>query len=265
VIRAIALAAMLSACTRPLPVVLEPPTTAAWQKARDALARLRESYRRQSSYRMNMTVVLEQKAFEQHVRGRGALAVRPRQGDAPGALRMIVLGPAGTTAMDLWICGDAFRFAIPAVDLVRRGDATTPATELRGLPVRFLRWWFLDPLAGDLLSYDEPAGVPRWLLREGDSVIEVTRPTSASLRVRRRGAGEDETLATDGATLCNRVSYEQRTTGVALEVVCESTAASVPRKAFVDPDGDGPHCPAPPPEPGAPPEPGTDDDDLEEP
>ena len=43
--------------------------------------------------------------------------------DAEGALRMILLGPGGTTALDLWSRGDRFRFAIPALDLLRQKGA----------------------------------------------------------------------------------------------------------------------------------------------
>jgi hypothetical protein len=246
--RALALASCLCACAQSAPVAVA-PTTAEWQEARTALGELRRRYRQDAPYRMNMTVVLEQKALGHHVRGRGAVAVRPARDGAPGAMRMIVLGPAGTTAMDLWICGEAFRFEVPAAELVRRGDATSGEDRLHGLPVRFLRWWFLDPLAGDLLSYDEREGVPRWVLRDGSAVIEVRQPSSASLRVRRRGRDEEETLESSGAEACNRVSYEQSTSGVALEVTCEEIARRVPAQAFADPDGEA-GCLAPPPLPG---------------
>ena len=79
--------------------------------------------------------------------GRGVLAVRPRH-----ALRMILLGPGGTTAMDVWIRDDRYRVAIPALDRVVRGDAATPAAEQRGLPIALLSRWLVDPFGGCVVA-----------------------------------------------------------------------------------------------------------------
>ena len=79
--------------------------------------------------------------------GRGVLAVRPRQ-----ALRMILLGPGGTTAMDVWIANDRWRVAIPALERVVRGDASTPPAQQRGLPIALLSRWLVDPFGGTVVA-----------------------------------------------------------------------------------------------------------------
>ncbi|MBW2458104.1 MAG: hypothetical protein JRI68_26610, partial [Deltaproteobacteria bacterium] len=141
----------------------------AWRAAHTEVAALRDRLRPKAAYTMNVTLELEQVQLGQRIRARGAVAVRP-----PDALRMILLGPGGTTALDLWICGDEFRFHIPAIDLLRRGDGATPAAELRGMPVDFLRWWFLRPLAGQLLAFvDDESSGRSYLLGDGDQVVEV--------------------------------------------------------------------------------------------
>jgi hypothetical protein len=185
-------------------------------------------------YSMNVTLELEQKQLQKRMRARGAVAVMP-----PHALRMILLGPGGTTALDLWVCGEEFRFAVPAIDLERRGDANTPRSELRGLPVDFLRWWFLRPLGGQLLSFfEQPGGSRRFVLRDDAHVVDL-----------RLGAGPDHALSVRRATLheeegvtatrsrCGEVTYFQRSTGIDIDVHCEKLNTTVPpARAFADPD-----------------------------
>lgn len=72
--------------------------------------------------------------------GRGVVIVQPRH-----ALRMILLGPGGTTAMDVWIRDGRFRVAIPAISRVMRGDETTPRSTMRGMPVDLLWRLLVDP------------------------------------------------------------------------------------------------------------------------
>ncbi len=210
----------------------------AWRAAHAEVAALRDRLRPKAGYTMNVALTLEQVQLGQRIRARGAVAVRP-----PDALRMILLGPGGTTALDLWICGDEFRFQIPAIDLLRRGDATTPSAELRGMPVDFLRWWFLRPLAGQLLAFvdDESAG-RSYLIGDGDRVVELGEtglPGGAlddPLQVVRRSIHDEERLIIDGAA-CGQVKYAQRSTGIELEVQCEKrNVAPPPLRAFADPD-----------------------------
>ncbi len=216
----------------------------AWRAAHAEVAELRESLRPRAAYTMNVALTLDQPHLAKRIRARGAVAVRP-----PDALRMILLGPGGTTALDLWICGDEFRFEVAAIDLLRRGDAATPSAELRGLPVDFLRWWFLRPLAGRLLAFvDEPQAGRRYLLGGGDQVVELrgARPGAGlvgqPLTVLRRSIHDEETLLIDGA-LCGTVQYRQRSTGIDLEVQCEKlNVAPPPPRAFVDPDDPARGC-----------------------
>jgi len=219
----------------------------AWRTAHGELAELREVFAPQAPYTMNVTLTLDQPHLAKRIRARGAVAVRP-----PNALRMILLGPGGTTALDLWICGSEFRFAVPAIDLLRRGDATTPVAERRGLPVEFLRWWFLRPLAGRLLAFvDEPPAGRRYLLGDGDRVVELrgTRPGLGPIdrrwSVQRRSVQDEESLLIDGE-LCGKVHYRQRSTGIDLDVQCEKlNVAPPPRRAFVDPDDSSRGCGSP--------------------
>lgn len=107
------------------------------------------------------------KGFE----GRGVVMVQPRT-----ALRMILLGPGGTTAMDVWIAGGKFRVAIPALDRVARGDASTPRSTMRGLPVDLLWRWLVDPFGGTVVhARTTPTGVLAFLKRG---------PTSFEIRAR---------------------------------------------------------------------------------
>ncbi len=209
--------------------------TTAWQKHRAELASVREGFDLGRPYSLNVTLELWVERLGTRTRGRGAVAVHP-----PHGIRMIMLGPGGTTAMDLWICRDKFRFAVPAVDLVRRGDASSPPEEVRGLPVDFLRWWFLEPLQGRLLAaFNEPAH-QRFLLKDRDSVVDMSLATGASesrsLMVTRRSHGDEERIETT-TDLCGHVHYNQSSTSIDLDVTCEKVnKGTPPARAFADPD-----------------------------
>lgn len=75
--------------------------------------------------------------------GRGAVAVAPGR-----ALRMLLLGPGGRTALDVWATDTQFRLSVPDLDVVEQGGASAP----RHLPVELFREWFLSPLEGRLLA-----------------------------------------------------------------------------------------------------------------
>ncbi|MFI5297821.1 MAG: hypothetical protein ACHREM_06945 [Polyangiales bacterium] len=91
-------------------------------------------------FRQTIRIALRDGATGFGFEGRGALAVRPGR-----ALRMVLLGAGGMTAMDVWIDGDRFRAAIPALDRVVRGDATAAPETTRGLPIALLRDWMIAP------------------------------------------------------------------------------------------------------------------------
>jgi hypothetical protein len=187
------------------------------------------------------------------IRPRGAIAISPvgdgdaaeRQAYPHGALRMILLGPGGTTALDLWVRDDQFRFAIPALDLRKRGDASTPRSAMRGLPVDFLRWWLLRPAAGALLWYSRAGGTDAFVLRDGDAIVELRVTDHGTVGARRStwATGSeprmlDEEVVIAEAIDCGTVRYAQASTGLLITVACEGEErdrAPNPR-AFVDPD-----------------------------
>jgi hypothetical protein len=190
-------------------------------------------------YSLNVTLELWVERLGTRTRGRGAVAVYP-----PHAVRMIMLGPGGTTAMDLWICHDAFRFAVPAIDLVRRGDANTPPSEVRGLPVDFLRWWFLEPLDGKLLAATEVGSVSSYWLKDRQSVVRLSAGNAPphALHVLRVSAGDEERIETT-ADLCGSVHYHQASTSIDLDVTCEKiNPGTPPARAFADPDNPDHPC-----------------------
>jgi len=188
---------------------------------------------------MNVTLEIEQPLMAGRMRARGAIAVAP-----PNALRMILLGPGGTTALDLWVCGDQFRFEIPALDLVRRGDARTPRTELRGLPVDFLRWWLLDPFGGQLLTVQKaPDGSHRYYRRSDERVARFDYAGGDLSAARGLANDREEVVAEPGA--CAVVKYSQRAIGLEVEVRCEKIVSTTPpARAFADPDDASVACAA---------------------
>jgi len=238
---AAAVVAALAACAphadRSAEQPARPPGLQAWRQARAELRALQARYRPAEPYSMNVALELTQQQLGKRMRARGAVAVHP-----PAALRMILIGPGGTTALDLWICDDAFRLEVPAIDLRRRGDASTPATQLRGLPVEFLRWWFLRPLSGRLLSFIDRDAERRFVLNDGGKVVHLTAAAAADrrltspLHVQRLSLDDRETLRIDGKR-CGRVRYQQQSTAIDIEVECEQlNPEAPPARAFADPD-----------------------------
>jgi hypothetical protein len=137
-------------------------------------------------YRQELELSVREEISGKGFTGRGALAVRPRQ-----ALRMILLGPGGTTAMDVWIAGDRWRVSIPALDKVLRGDASTKEMP-RGIPVPLLRRWVVEPFGG------VPIAVHRGCANKDGAVIDCNDGFVAFLRrddvveIRTRVAGKVE-------------------------------------------------------------------------
>ncbi|WP_438023245.1 hypothetical protein [Sorangium sp. So ce233] len=244
------------------------PDASAWREGRQRLADLRREVEGAGPRTLRVRLALREPRTGQVLEARGAIAISPPAvavdgrargaGNAAiepeGALRMILLGPGGTTALDLWTRGDRFRFAVPALDLLKRGDASTPRASLRGLPVDFLRWWMLHPAAGTLLWYERAASADAFVLRDGDAVIELRIDDRGSIGARRTtwsAAGDarrrqlDEEVVIAERMGCGNVRYAQASTGLLVTVICEAEErdrAPDPR-AFVDPDalraGDG--------------------------
>jgi hypothetical protein len=246
-VASVALCFAVAACATPRAqgVTARPPAgpndTASWRLLRRDLEALRRRFAPTGARTMHTTMTVAQRELGQQWRARGVVAVAP-----PDALRMILLGPAGTTALDLWLCRDRFRLTIPAVDLVRRGDDHTPAAELRGLPVAFLRGWLLRPFEGRLLHAFRTADGSRFVLRDRHGgLLRIDRGPGDRLRVGRRDGPELETVASDGAA-CGQAAYRQQSTGLSIEVACEKIGPPPPDGAFADPDDPTRPCSRPP-------------------
>jgi hypothetical protein len=172
--------------------------------------------------------------------GRGGIAVDPHN-----AMRMILVGPGGATAIDAWVTKDRWRFAVPALDKVQRGEGDAPA----GLPIGFFRFWFLAPLRGDLVTVQAIAGGgERLIVKDGPAVVDlrdVHEPPLLHLTAMRRAEDRTETLDWRGRSLApsvgDRASYAQPEAGLRIDVVVEAVSADPPdAEAFVDPDAPKP-------------------------
>lgn len=223
-----ALCAMLVACSaRPAETAV---SQADWDQARQALARVR-SHTPRVSFVERIRVAFKEPRTGKVFAGRGAIAVDPHN-----ALRMILIGPAGTTALDVWATPDHFRFAIPAANILRSGGAESPAE----LPIGFFRSWFLRPYEGRLLTIDRGDLV----LEDENAVLRfsgVLHPGLAPVRVMRREGRTIELLEVidRGAhpPVGERVRYRSVSTGLEVEVLVESLSPEpADPAAFLDPD-----------------------------
>ena len=230
--------ASLSACAPTLarPVDERAPTLAEWKAARARLTSLRAQVAPRT---LRVALALREPVSGRVLEARGALAIDP-----PASLRMILLGPGGTTALDLWIQGDRFRFAVPAIDLLKRGDASSPREARRGLPVDFLRWWLLRPAGGRLLWAAREAATDHLVLRDGDAVVDLRVDDGGAVSARRATWTpsptprllDEETVSAERLG-CGQVRYRQASTGLEVTVRCEGEEPAPPNpRAFVDPD-----------------------------
>jgi hypothetical protein len=216
------------------------PVLAEWRAARERLAAIR----RDASTRRTLRVALSlrEPLTGRTLEARGAVAIA-----APTSLRMILLGPGGTTALDLWIDRDRYRFAVPAIDLLRRGDTSAEPASRRGLPIDFLRWWLLRPATGTLLWAAQRDGALRLLLRDGATIVDLRAEDGGRIEARRATFTtghsaepprllEEEFVVSDRIG-CAQVRYFQASTGLEATVRCEGEdrAAQNPA-AFADPD-----------------------------
>ncbi len=144
------------------------------------------------------------------------------------------------TALDVWAHPDRWRFAIPAMDLLRRGGRKADDA----FPIGFFRWWFLAPFEGRLLTARARPASTLLVLREGRATVtllhETTEGAQAGLASRREGQGLDR-LAWLGKTLApgegSRALYEQPGTGLHVQVEVESLSDEPPDPAaFLNPD-----------------------------
>jgi hypothetical protein len=230
------LCAPLVACAPPKAAAAPEPTLAAWRSARARLAAIRAQIVPRT---LRLSLSVREPSTGRVIEARGAVAVDP-----PEALRMILLGPGGTTALDLWIRGDRYRFAVPAIDLQRRGDGAEPRSARRGLPVDFLRWWLLRPAEGRLFWASREGSADRLLLRDGEAVVDLIAREDGRIEARRTSFStarpaerlDEETVEAEGLG-CAEVRYRQASTGLTVTVRCEGETRDPPNpKAFADPD-----------------------------
>lgn len=239
-------------------VPLGNPTQPEWTLARARLASLRASEPRRP-YTEVVKVTLHEPRSGRTFEARGAVAVLPGK-----AMRMVLVGPGGATALDAWTTPDRWRLAIPALGRVSRGGAGSGETSHTGgatpaLPVGFFRWWFLAPFEGRLLTSRARPDATLYVLRQGEDTISLLErpaegPTLTLLASRRDGARAEQP-GPRGSTVVDRLSwsghrgapgagdsafYEQPATGLTVKVVVESLSDEAPDPAaFLDPDAAG--------------------------
>jgi hypothetical protein len=209
---------------------------------RSGLARLAEIRDASSLPRtLRVSIRVSSPSVKRALAARGAVAISP-----PDSLRMILLGPAGTTALDLWIGGDRFRVAVPAIGLKQRGKLTDPAMGRRGVPVTLLRYWLLRPARGRLLWLERSQQRWRYVLRDGDALNDLVVWNDGHLGARlsawssRKTAPttDEESLSAAGVG-CASAQYSERSTGLSVSVFCEGESLGLPSpRALADPDGE---------------------------
>ncbi len=226
----------------PLSCLSQPPPPAPWPSATSRtwpeLRRSLEAERATRpfhSWAAGLRVTMRDAQSGRVVDGRGAIAVAPGR-----AVRMILIGGAGSTVLDAWVTSARWRVAIPPLERVQRGGLEEP----RDMPIGFLRWWFLTPLTGRLFAAASGDGGTSWLLRDGSAVIELRRdvcPRGSLLVATRRAPGSVERV-TECRELASPMpgdwaSYVDEIRGLRVDLVLESVASAPPDgAAFVDPD-----------------------------
>jgi hypothetical protein len=153
---------------------LPDPTAREWTRLRERLAIARDAAPT-TAYVEHLVLAMREPRTGKVFQARGAVAVDPGR-----ALRMILVGPGGVTALDAWVTDERFRFEVPGIAYVRRGGVD-PVAE-RGLPIAFLRWWLLHPLDGRLLAGWTRDDGALFLLRQGDETVLLREGRSARMR-----------------------------------------------------------------------------------
>lgn len=208
---------------------------AEWSLSRERLAHVRaEQPDRPYVQRVRLAIV-DPRTGKEYL-ARGAVAVSPDR-----AARMLLVGPGGTTALDVWVTKERFKFSVPGIQMEKRGG--TSPEDARGLPIGLLRWWFLSPLGGKLLVGRSNAYESAWLLRDGEATVTVRTDGRRFIAVRRE-AGTMEGIEWLGRGLVPRAGsrgrYVEGTYGLRVEVIVEEVMPDEPDPAaFLDPDSAG--------------------------
>lgn len=217
------------------PVALPDVGQAEWTVSRERLARMRSELPRVPWVERIQIEVVDPRTGKTF-RSRGAVAVSPGK-----AARLLLLGPGGATALDVWVTKDRFRMDVPALKLQRRGGSDLSAAQ--GLPIGLLRWWFLSPLDGKLVVARSSQTETLLLLR-ADSATVTIRTDGERLLGIRRDAGRLEALEWTGRALRPtkgaRGRYVDAESRTRVDVFVEDVLPDEPDPAaFVDPDETG--------------------------
>ena len=206
-----------------------------WTLSRERLARMRSELPRRP-YVQRVRLGLVDPRTGRLYQARGAVAVSPER-----AARLVLIGPGGVTAMDLWVTRVRFRFVVPAIKLEKRGG--TDLSGSSGLPIGFFRWWFLAPLGGDLVMARSSPSEAAFLLRDGPATVTMRTDGEHFVAIRREG-GRLEGLEWSGHGLTPRAGargrYVDGEWGMRVHVMIEEVLPDEPDPAaFLDPDEKG--------------------------
>ncbi len=212
-----------------------PPSAAAQIEALVRLSELEKRARAPRTDRVRLRI--DAPYLPAPIEARGALAVEPGRG-----MRLVLLGPGGTTALDFWASGDRYRLSLPELGTDARGDARSPRGMRRALPIELFRWWMLDPFGGELLFAVQESGAVRAALARERYVTHLRLHDDGALsahrvwRSERDGAPhvDEEWLELD-VYPCGRARYEQRSTRLVVEITCEDSREGVAPKALEEP------------------------------
>jgi hypothetical protein len=208
---------------------------AEWTVSRERLARMRRALPHRPWAARVQVGVVDPRSGNVY-RARGAVAVNPEQ-----AARLVLIGPAGATALDLWVTRERYRFAVPPIHLERRGGAGRDGT--RGLPIGFLRWWLLSPLVGELVLARSSPSESAFLLRDGPATVTVRTDGEHLVAVRREGEhleGLEWASEGGGPKTGARGRYIDGDWGVRVNVLIEEVLSEEPDPASLsDPDVEG--------------------------
>jgi len=206
-----------------------------WTLSRARLSEMRRDLPRRPYVERVQVGVVDPRSGKLY-QARGAVAVAPDR-----AARMVLVGPGGTTALDVWVTRDRYRFSIPALKMEKRGGVDL--SDVRGLPIGFLRWWFLSPLDGQLvLARSSPSEVA-FLFRAGPATVTLRTDGERFLAIRRSG-DQIEGIEWAGRGLTPAAGahgrYIDGDHGLRVHVFVEEVLDDEPDPAaFLDPDQEG--------------------------
>jgi hypothetical protein len=240
---AVALAASAFGCAAsrpPLGASLPETTHGDWTRVRQRLA-IERAHAPEHPFVEEITVAMREPRTKRVFEARGALAIDPHK-----AMRMVLVGPGGTTALDVWVTDARWRFVVPAIAMKRSGGADPD--EARGLPIGFFRWWMLHPLDGRLLSAWMTQGDSIYLLRDGAGTVLMRDHVGSAERhvlAMRREAGTSAELEWIGRALTphegDRARYVDLASGLEVEILVNGIGDDAPDpEAFDDPDAPAP-------------------------